>query len=209
MTGLHLAAAVSLSFILGGQSLVARAPFQHREYSLVCSAATVDAVNRPSVSQALMWYASHTGSAGTIVDPVREVLLTFYKDELYQMVVTYDRGRMAGLTNDDVVDTFSATYGVPLVRNARTARNGLYADIGPGMSLVAQWEDARWLLTLRRSTFSAQYQLVLVSKALNPHARPANTEAGRPDGLDVPQCELDRGTQAMVAAAVADESLVS
>ena len=76
-----------------------------------------------------------------------------------------------------MVDTLSATYGVPLVRNARTARNGLSPDIGPGMTLVAQWEDARWLLTLRRSTYSAQYQLVLVLKALNPLTRPATTEA--------------------------------
>lgn len=209
MTGVHLAAAVSLPFILSGQSLAAPAPSQPRVYALVCSAATVDAANRPSVHHALTWHAPNSGSAGTMVAPVNEVLFTFYNDALYQMVVTYDRGRMAGLTTDDIVDTFSATYGVPLVRNARTARNGLSADIGPGMTLVAQWEDARWLLTLRRSTFSAQYQVVLISKALNPHARPANTQAGRPDAPEVPECELDRGAQAMLAAAVTDESLAT
>jgi hypothetical protein len=209
MTDRRLAAAVSLTLIFSGQSLVAQAPFQHREYSLLCSGAPADAVNPPSVIHAVTWDVPHTGSGGTLVDSVHEVLFTFYNDELYQMIITYDRGRTAGLTNDDVVETFSATYGVPLVRNARTARNGLSADIGPGMTLVAQWEDARWLLTLRRSTYSAQYQFVLVSKALNPHARPAITEPRLPDALDVPECELDRRAQAMVAAAVADESLVS
>ena len=60
----RLAAAASLSFLLGGQSLVAQAPFQHREYSLVSSAATVGADSR-----------SRT------VNTVHEVLFTFYNDQ--------------------------------------------------------------------------------------------------------------------------------
>ena len=167
MTDSRVAAAASLVFILGGQSLVAQAPFQHQEYSLVCSAPVVGVVDRPSVIHGLKWRARHMGSGGTLVDSVQEVLFTFHNNELYQMVVSYDRGRTAGLSNDDVVDTFSAIYGVPLVRNARTARNGLSPDIGPGMTLLGQWEDARWLLTLQRNTYSAQYQLLVVSKALN------------------------------------------
>ena len=167
MTDSRVAAAASLVFILGGQSLVAQAPFQDREYSLVCSATVVGIVNRPSVIHSVKWRARDMGSGGTLVDPVQEVLFTFHNDELYQMVVSYDRGRTAGLSNDDVVDTFTAIYGAPLVRNARTARNGLSADIGPGMALLAQWEDARWQLTLQRNTYSAQYQLLVVSKAPN------------------------------------------
>jgi hypothetical protein len=31
---------------------------------------------------------------------VRVVLFSFYDDQLYQIVVTYDRERMEGLTND-------------------------------------------------------------------------------------------------------------
>jgi hypothetical protein len=115
----------------------------------------------------MKWRAHHVGSGGTPVDSVQEVLFTFHNDELYRMVVSYDRGRTARLSNDDVVDTFTAIYGVPLVRNARTARNGLSADIGPGMTRLAQWEDARWLLTLQHNTYSAQYQFLVVSKALN------------------------------------------
>ena len=42
--------------------------------------------------------------------------------------------------------------------------------------------------------------VVLVSKALNPQARPAITEAPRPDAVDVPERELDRRAQAMVAS---------
>jgi hypothetical protein len=158
MIASRLAAAAALTFIVGGQSLLAQAPWP------------------PSVNHELAWRAADIGSGGTLVDPTHEVLFTFHNDELYQIVVTYDRGRMAGLTSDDVVDTLSETYGVPLVRNARTARNGLSADIGPGMTLVAQWEDVRWLLTLQRSTYSAQYQLVLVLK-LSPLTRPAVIEA--------------------------------
>src|SRR5688572_24184996 len=120
MTDLRLAAAVSLAFIFSGQSLVAQASFQHREYSVVCSTATAKAVNPRSVIHAVTWDVPHTESGAALVDLVHEVLFTFYNGGLYQMIVTYDRGRTAGLTNDDLVETFSATYGVPLVRNART-----------------------------------------------------------------------------------------
>lgn len=188
MTVSRLAAATSLTFILAGQSLVSQAPFPHQEYPVVSSDATAVDCSRT-------------------VNPVHEMLFTYHNDQLYQIVVTYDRRRMAGLTNDDVVDTLSARYGVPLVPNARTARDGLSADIGPGMTLVAQWEVPRWLLTLHRSTYSAQYQLVLVSKALNPQSRRAITEAPRPNALDVPDRELDRRAPGMVACAVAQESL--
>lgn len=159
MIASRLAAAAALVFLVGGQLLLAQAP------------------PAASVTHELTPFLGEMASGGALIDPAHEMLFAFHNAQLYQVVVTYDRGRMAGLTNDDMVDTLSATYGVPLVRNARTARNGLSPDIGPGMTLVAQWEDARWLLTLRRSTYSAQYQLVLVLKALNPLTRPATTEA--------------------------------
>jgi hypothetical protein len=183
-----VATATSLTFILAGQSLVSQAPFPHQEHPQVSTDATAVACSRTA-------------------DPVHEIVFTYHNDELYQLVVTYDRRRMAGLTNDDVVDTLSARCGVPLVPNTRTARDGLSADIGPGMTLVAQWEAPRWLLTLHRSTYSAQYQLVLISKTLNPQSRPAITDAPRPNASDGSARQLDRRAPGMIACAVAQESL--
>lgn len=216
----RLAAIASLTFVLGGQSLTAQAPFQYREYALESSVATVVKVSRtrdndrktlherPASIEEVVWRAPYMGLGGERADPVHEVLFNFYDDQLYRIVVTYDRGRMAGLTNEDVIETLSATYGVPLLRDARTARNILLADVAADMAVVlAQWEDAWSLLTLLRSTHSPQFQLVLISKTLTPRARAAIGEARRLDALDAPQRELDRRTQATAAAAVAGQKV--
>lgn len=213
----RLAAIASLTFVLGGQPLAAQAPFQYRGYALESSVATVIDVSRtgnnspktlherPASIQEVLWRAPYMGLGGEQADPVHEVLFTFYDDQLFQIVVTYDRGRMAGLTNDDVIHTLSATYGMPLLLDARSVRNGLPADVGTGMGVVAQWDNARSLLTLLRSTYSPQFQLVLISKTLNPLARAAIAEARRLDALDAPQRELDRRSQATAEAATAGE----
>ncbi len=213
----RLVAIASLTFVLGGQPLTAQAPFQYREYALESSVATVAKISRtrdndpktlharPAFIQKVVWRAPYMGLGGGLADPVHEVLFNFYNDQLYQIVVTYDRGRMADLTNDDVIETLSATYGVPLLRDARTARSVLLADVAADMLVVAQWDDARSMLTLLRSTYLPQFQLVLFSKTLTPRARAAIGEARRLDALDAPQREIDRRTQATASAAVAGQ----
>jgi hypothetical protein len=212
----RLAAIASLTFVLGGQPLAAQAPFEYRGYALESSVATVIDVSRtgnnspktlherPASIREVVWRAPYMGLGGEQADPVHEVLFTFYDDQLYQIVVTYDRGRMAGLTNDDVIHTLSATYGVPLLQDARTVRTAL-PDVGAGMGIVAQWDNAQSLLTLLRSRYSEQFQLVLISKTLNPLARAAIAEARRLDALEAPQRELNRRTQATAEAATAGE----
>jgi hypothetical protein len=211
----RLVAIASLTFVLGGQPLAAQAPLQYRGYALESSVAAVLDVTRtrntdpktlhqrPASIQEVVWRAPYMGLGGERADPVHEIVFNFYDDQLYQIVVTYDRGRMAGLTNDDVVHSLSATYGVPLLQDARTGRNAIPVDVGTDMAVVAQWDDARSLVTLLRSTPSPQFQLVLVSKPLNSLARAAITEARRLDALGAPQRELDRRTEAAAVAAAA------
>jgi hypothetical protein len=213
----RVAAIASLTFVLGGQPLAGQAPFEYRQYALESSVAAVIEVSRPRDNdpktlherpasiQEVVWRAPYMGLGSERPDPVHEVLFNFYDDQLYRIVVTYDRGRMAGLTNDDVIQTLSATYGVPLLQDARTARNALPLDVGTDMAVVAQWDNARSLVTLLRSTYSTQFQLVLISKTLNPLARAAITEARRLDALDAPQRERDRRTQAAAEAAATAE----
>jgi hypothetical protein len=124
---------------------------------------------------------------------------------LYQVVVTYDRDRMEGLTNDDVIESVSATYGVPLLRHARAARKPLMSDESAETTILAQWEDAGSLLTLTRGNYSPQVQLVLVSKTLNPRARAAITEALRLDRQEAPQRELDQRAKEMADARIASQ----
>ena len=211
------AAIASLIFILGGQTVDAQAPFQYRDYVLGSSTVTVNAIRRtrngdpktlherPASIQETVWRAPYMGLGSGLADPVNEVRLSFYEDQLYQIIVTYDRGRMAGLTNDDVIATLTATYGLPLLRDARVAHTILAADVAPHMRVVAQWEDSGALVTLVRSTHSPEFQLVLVSTTLNRSARAAIAEAYRLDAIDAPQRELDRRVQTTADAAAAQE----
>ena len=222
MTTSRLAAIATLMLVMDGQSVAAQAPFQYREYALESGLAAVVAVSplrmtsprtlheRPASIQEVVWRAPYLGLQGLRgeqPDPVHEMLFTFYNDELYQIVVTYDQGRMAGLTDADVVATLSETYGASLLRDTRTPRTVADADVRRDMAIVAQWDDDRALLTLVRSSsaYSPQFQLVLISKRLNPPARAAIVEARRLDALDAPRRERERQAQAVAAAAAADQ----
>ena len=213
----RLAAVASLTFVLSGQPAAGQAPFEYRQYALESSVAAVINVSRPRDTdpktiherpasiQEVVWRAPYMGLGGERPDPVHDVLFNFYDDRLYQIVVTYDRGRMAGLSNDDVIQALSATYGAPLLADARAARHALPLDVGSDMLVVAQWDSPRSLLTLVRRTDSAQFQLVLISKTLNPLARAAIAEARRLDALEAPQRERDHRTQALAAAVATAE----
>jgi hypothetical protein len=152
----------------------------------------------------VVWQAPYTGPADT--DPVHDVRLTFVNDELYQIVVSYERGRTAGMTSEDVVTTLSATYGRPLLHDARTSTQPIEVDVPAEMKVVAQWDDTAaqvWLLRSRHAG-SAQFQLALVSKRLNSVARRAIVEARRLDVIEAPQREMERRAAAAAANAEAE-----
>ena len=78
---------------------------------------------RPRLMQELEWRAAY----GEGADPVRTLVFSFVDDALYQIAVTYDRDRMTGLTDKDVIEGLTATYGVP-TRGARGSRDATTAD---------------------------------------------------------------------------------
>lgn len=215
MTGLRAVAVASLGFVLGGQPAVAQAPFSYREYALEASVASVVTISaaresdartlheRPARIQELEWRVPYGRSGSPLADPVRDIRFSFFNDQLYQVVVTYERDRTEGLTNEDLIESLSAIYGTPLLLTRATSR----AAIQPGMpgdaAVVAQWEDAAGLLTLALGGYPPQYQLVLVSKALHAQARAAITEAVRLDAREAPERERDRRTNEAAAAQAA------
>lgn len=201
MKSLRLIPIVAAGIVLCVQDVAAQAPFRYREYTLGSSTASVAQLSdtptadikllheRPARIQGLEWRAPYVPSGRQPPDPVREVRFSFYDDQVYRIVATYDRERMQGLTNDDLIEVISKTYGVPLLRNARTAQNDVPNDMRADTVVVAQWEDPASLLTLTRGTYSSEYQLVLASKALSPRARAAIREALRLDTQEAPQRE--------------------
>src|SRR5688500_16829490 len=66
---------------------------------------------RPALIQQLQWRAPYRPEQGIGLDPVREVVFRFVDDQLFQMLVTYERSRTEGLTAADMIAAISTTYG--------------------------------------------------------------------------------------------------
>jgi hypothetical protein len=218
MIGVRLVALVSFGFAVGGQALVAQAPLHYREYALESSVASVVKTSgardyerrtlheRPAMIQEVEWRAPYTASGTDLADPVRDVRFSFFDDKLYQVVVTYDRERTEGLTHEDVIESLSRTYGMPLLTSRETPREPLSeAASRAGTTILARWEDAGALLTLTQGTYPPHYQLVLVSKVLNERARTAITESVRLEAREAPQRELDRREKNITDARIASQ----
>jgi hypothetical protein len=209
---------MAVSLVLSGQVIVAqeaRELSRYRAYALESSVVTVATAigprigsraaeastlhERPAKIQELQWRAPYVGPGSPSADPVRDIAFTFVDDALYQVLVSYDRERTAGLTNDDIIQSLSASYGTPVVKSTIVR-----SDLPPGLlddaSVLAQWSDAASSLTLLRDMYSPDFQLILISKALNARARSAIREAIRLDSLEAPQRELEKRKQDLAEA---------
>src|SRR5579862_3487621 len=57
---------------------------------------------RPALIQELTWWPMPSYQSSTPVDPVQQILFSFYNGALYKMVVTYDGSTTEGLTAEDM-----------------------------------------------------------------------------------------------------------
>jgi hypothetical protein len=94
---------------------------------------------RPAVLQDLEWRLSRwvAGSNASSVDPVEQILFSFYNDQLFRVVVDYGHERTEGMTAADMIEGISSVYGAPLPRSSRLGgRAALQLETESG-SLVA------------------------------------------------------------------------
>lgn len=200
-------------------TLGAQALSHYREYALGSTVASVAKASgarpgdirvihqRPATIQELRWrpQSRYTDSSGQI-DPVREVVFTFYNDQLFQVTVDYDRQRTEGLTDADLIETMAATYGVPVLQatmvgtSARTP-----AALSEGDVTVARWSDATSSLTLMRGSYPTSVRLVLALTSVDALARTAAAEAAATDVQEAPQREVDRQARLLEDGRVARE----
>lgn len=210
MTTVRVLAIASLGVVLGTEPLFAQSLSRYRAYALESSLASIVKTSgareadlktlheRPTRIQELEWRAPYLPAGSAAADPVRNVLFSFYDDQLYRLVVTYERDRMEGLTNADVIESISAAYGsLPMhARAADSPRLEMPADT----SVVARWDDGASVLSLVRGGYSREFQLVLISKQLSARARSAMKEALQVDAREAPQRELDQRTKELADA---------
>ena len=147
----------------------------------------------PSLIQELDWRPQYQSPSTRIaMDPVLEVTLTFYNDQLFRITITYDRSRTDGMTNADVIEAVSARYGLAVVPATPYATQRSSESSRHEAMTIARWANGDRALTLSRSVFPVVFQLVMMSSRLNDLAEASVAEAVRPDADEALQREADR-----------------
>jgi hypothetical protein len=148
---------------------------------------------RPAIIQDLEWRLRSSVNGSTIQDdPVQDVVFSFYNDQLFRIVVNYDRDRTLGLTDTDLIEALSAVYGAPAVRTVARPRASETSDNVDEDMVVARWENAESSVALLRAAYPTPVRLVLLSKRLAGLARTATAAAVRLDDREAPQREVER-----------------
>ena len=147
---------------------------------------------RPAVIQELEWRPQRAYVSSKETDPVREVLFSFYNGELFRVLVTYDRDRTQGLTDQDMVDGISALYGAatrPAADLVLFSSSRVYNNTE---KVMARWEDAQYSFNLFRVSYNSGFGIAAFSKRLDALAEKAILEAIRLDRQEAPEREIQR-----------------
>ncbi|MBW8865889.1 MAG: hypothetical protein JF610_00910 [Acidobacteria bacterium] len=149
---------------------------------------------RPALVRSLEWRPSRwtPGSTAESTDPVDRITFSFYNDQLFQIVVDYDRERTEGMTDADMTEAIAAIYGPGLKAPRAAARGKSQVEIESGTA-VAQWADAKRAVVLyRTSSYREAYRLLVTDAAVANRARTGASESLRLDELDAPRREVER-----------------
>jgi len=173
---------------------------RYREFELGASVATVTAVtqnaarvkivhNRPALLQQLEWRPRYMPRAPQIDrDSIGEVVFSFVDDQLFKMSIAYAQDRTSGLTDEDMVGSLTAVYGVPSSPSPRTrTTSSLIALDAP--VVIAEWRHAETTVVLQRKEYSDSFFLVITSLPLDIIARKAQATAVAMDQREAPARE--------------------
>jgi hypothetical protein len=145
---------------------------------------------RPAVIQEMTWeLRTPIQSTPAKPDPVKDGLLSFFNGELFQIIITYDRYKVEGMTAADLVQAISATYGTASTPTAEIPYHSNYAEVA---TVLARWEDAESSYDLVRTGDRSSFALILYSKRVEALARAAAVESARLDAQEAPQREIDK-----------------
>jgi hypothetical protein len=166
---------------------------------------------RPALIQSLEWRSKRflNASVATGDDALNDITFSFYNDQLFRIVANYDRKRTEGLTDADLIEAVTTTYGArqPLAQGrtaGKTHPSLQNANTDEGR-VIARWEDADSTVSLLRTRYPSEVSLVVLSKRLTALAQTAVLEAARLDRLEAPRREADRLQQEADEVRVAAE----
>jgi hypothetical protein len=144
---------------------------------------------RPALIQTLTWRQPYfkAGSNAPQTDPVGQIVFSFYNDQLFRLVIDYDRQRTEGMTDADMIQALSDTYGAMAKPKAKTSpKVPSPFDVESGEP-IATWGTAEYSLVLFHSTFAGGFRVVVTSTGLDALARSATVLAIGLDQREAPQ----------------------
>jgi hypothetical protein len=199
--------------------LAAAEPGTYREFRLGSSTADVVARagatardvkklhERPALLEELSWRPPYTsGRDANERDSVAGIVFSFVDNQLFKMVIDYDRSRTEGLTNVDMNDSLTALYGprstAPVPPPTRSAIDSLDTP-----TVLARWRQGDTSITLQQSPYSGGFGLVILSVPVEALARKAQATAVTMDAREAPAREAARAkAQADAEKAAAEKT---
>src|SRR5581483_2292051 len=141
------------------------------------------------------WHRGYTASNETAVDPVQHIAFSFYDDQLFRLVIDYDRDRTEGMTDGDMVEAISTMYGTPM-KAARATHAALPRVDEESGARIGEWGNDQYSAVLYRSSYASGFRMVVTSPRLAALARKAEAQALRLEKRDAPQRERARQQKA-------------
>jgi hypothetical protein len=144
--------------------------------------------------QEMQWRPSYymSGSTAPQNDPVQQIVFSFYNDQLFKLVINYDRQRTDGLTDADMIDALSTVYGPPLKPDAKKSRAAASQAEDEAGTSIARWGDTDYSVVLYRSSYASEFRAIVMSPRLEALARLADAEAIKLDAREAPERENAR-----------------
>ncbi len=204
MIGWHGLGVAALGAALSIGALDAGTAAHYREFQLGGDVASTSALagvaaaevktihERPALLQELEWRRGYTGSSDAPVDPVQQIAFSFYDDQLFRLVIDYDRDRTDGMTDADMIEAISTMYGAPVKPASKATHPALPRGDEESGVRVAEWRSGECAAVLSRSSYAAGFRMVVTSPRLAALARKAESEALRLDERNAPQRERAR-----------------
>jgi len=202
----HAIGAGAIALMLSTALLSGQGAAHYRDFQLGSTLASVAALTgvaasdaktlheRPANLQELVWRRPYAGVSGTTgaTDPVQQIVFSFYNDQLYRLVIDYDRDRTQGLTDADIVEAISSMYGPTVKAPVKSTRPGAPPSDEDSGIRVAGWGNSEFTAVLYRSSYASGFKLTVTSVPLNALAHRAEVQALRLDEIDAPRRERAR-----------------
>lgn len=162
---------------------------------------------RPALLEELSWRPPYTsGRDASEHDSVASIVFSFVDNQLFKMVIDYDRSRTEGLTKDDMIGSLIAVYG-PRSTALVSAPARSAVDNIDTPTVVARWRQGETSIALQQSPYSGGFGLVILSVPLEALARKAQATAVTLDAREAPAREAARAkAQADAEKAAAEKT---